>query len=255
MASCGGDPKSTATLATGATSTTEAPTTTAPTTTAAPTSGTSATTRLTTTTARPATNTATCPLAAMGGGATDVTTKPGDFDGNGVADTLRAYRLATDWHLRVELAGGGSGYDLVVPGIDAVSGLKAVGGFNLGGGPADEAFAVVAGGASMTFVGIFVFTNCQLIRATELGNVTSYGIGASAQQRSGLRCVAGTALQVLAAQPAPNTGAPLTAVRTNFDLVGSSFVQAGAPTQETLGLNDPLLAAFSKFDCGSLSLN
>lgn len=258
MAACGDDPKSSANLAAGGTSTTpttQPPTTAAPSATAAPASGTSVTTRLTTTTARPATNSATCPLAAIGAGATDVTTKPGDFDGNGVADTLRTYKLGSTWHLRVELAGGASGHDLVVPGVDPGTGLKAVGGFNLDENQSNEAFVVIGGGASTTLVAIFVFNNCQLTRVTEMGNAATFPVGASAQRRTGLSCVLGTALQTLSASAPPNTGTPFTGTRTTYDLVGSDLVQANVSAQETFAMNDPAGAVFSRFTCGSLSLS
>jgi len=254
-AACGDDAESGARLGattTSTTPTTEPPTTAAPTTTAA---STSATTRQTTTTARPVANTQSCPLSAIGGGATDVTTKPGDFDGNGVVDTLRAYKLGSDWHLRVELSGAASGHDVVVPGVDPGTGLKAVGGFNLDENQSNEAFVVIGSGASTTLVAIFVFKNCQLTRVTEMGNAATFQVGASAQNRSGLSCVQGTALQTLSASAPPNTGTPFSGRRTTYDLVGSDLVQANVSPQETFGLNDPGLAPFSRFTCGSLSLN
>jgi len=223
----------------------------APSTTAAPSSGASTTAALAASTARPAM----CPLAAIGGGATDITTKPGDFDGNGVSDTLRAYKLTGQWHLRVELAGGASGADLIVSGIDPSTGLKAVGGFNLDGNIADEAFAIVGTGASTTLIGIFAFTNCKLVRVTQNGRETTFAIGASAQRRSGLRCVPGTALQALGAAVMPNTSTPFTASRTIFNLVGSNLVEANISPPETYAATDPMLAPFGRFDCGSLSLN
>jgi len=252
LAACGDDAESSAQLAAGSTSTTEAPTTVAPTTTAA--SAGTVTTRLTPTTVRPPPTTAAGPLAGIGAGATDITTKPGDFDGNGVADTLRAYKLGGNWHLRVELAGGG-GYDLAVTGIDQVNGMRAIGGFNLNDNIADEAFATVGSGASSTFLGIFVFTNCQLVRVTQSGNVLTFEVGASAQRRSGLGCVSGTALQTLSASAPPTTGTPFTGTRTTYDLVGSNLIEANLSPQETYGVNDPLLAPFGRFSCGSLSLS
>jgi len=205
-------------------------------------------------TSRPGT-TGACPLAAIGGGATEVTAKPGDFDGNRVADTLRAYKLTGQWHLRVELAGGTSGGDLVVPDVDPATGLKAVGGFNIDENLADEAFAIVGSGASTTEVAIFTFTNCKLARVTANGRTIVFVIGATAQRRSGLSCVTGTALQVLSATAPPNTGTPFTASRTTFDLVGSDLVQANTSPPEMYGLDDPRLAPFARFDCGSLSLS
>lgn len=247
LAACGGDVNSSAQLA-ASTSSTATPTTATPTTTAAPASSTTATTaRATTTTG------VSCPVPAIGAGATDVTTKPGDFDGNGAADVLRAYKLGPNWHLRAELAGAG-GSDVVVPGVDSVSGLKALGGFNLNDTVADEAFAIVGSGASTTLVGIFAFVNCQLVRVTEMGNAATFTVGASVQRRSGISCVQGGALQVLSASTPPNASAPYTLVRQTYDVVGSALMSANT-SQTILAANDPALAAASKFDCGSLTLN
>lgn len=254
FAACGGDPKSTATLAASSSTTSEPSTTAVSTTLVVNPSSTTKVTTTPTTAKTTATTGQMCSLASVGAGATNVTTKPGDFDGNGTPDVLRAYKLGNDWHLRVELGGGAGGSDLIVPGIDPVSGMKAVGGFNLNDTVAEEAFAVVGSGASTTLVGIFVFANCSLVRVTENGNPASFAVGASVLNRSGISCVQGGALQTLSATAPPNTGTPFTVARQTWDVVGTALVFVKV-TQSTIASNDPALAASAKFDCGGLSLS
>ncbi len=230
--------------------TTVPPTTVPPTTEAAPTTAAlpTSTTAPTTTIAAPR-----CGQPAVGAGATSVTTKSGNFDGNGAADTLRAYKLGDEWHLRVELDGGTAGGDVVVPGVDPGSGLKALGGFSLDENFVDEAFAVVGAGASSTLVGIFVFKDCALIRVTEKGSPAALSVGASVLNRSGISCVLRTALQTLKDTAPPATGTPFTVVRSTYDLVGSTLVLANT-SQTTIDSNDPALAPSAALDCGQLSL-
>ena len=194
-----------------------------------------------------------CPLPALPGGVSGVTTKPGDFDGNGVVDTLRAYSVGGEWHLRVELAGGRSGDDLVVD-VDPATGLKAVGGFNLGGTAAEEAFATVSSGLQASTIAVFAFTNCNLDQVTVNGRAATFLVEAAADRRTGLRCVAGTGLQVLNAEQRPRA-TTFTTNRVMFNLVGSTLTQASVSPPETYAADDPMLAPFARFDCGSLSLS
>lgn len=113
---------------------------------------------------------AACPMGPLNSGAADMTAKQVDMDGDNDADDLIAYRLGNDWHLRVELTSGG-GAEAVVPGIDpAVSHLKALGSFDIGGGPTQEAFATVGAGASTDLIGIWTLDGCALQRVTLNGD-------------------------------------------------------------------------------------
>jgi hypothetical protein len=194
-----------------------------------------------------------CPLPPLPGGVSGVTTKAGDFDGNGVADTLRAYSVGGEWHLRVELAGGQSGDDLVVE-VDPATGLKAVGGFNLGGSGADEALATVSSGPVAASIAVFAFTDCNLDQVTVNGRTATFVVEATAERRTGLRCVAGTGLQVLNAEQRPRT-TTFTTNRVTFNLVGSTLTQVNASAPETYPAGDPMLAPFGRLDCGSLALS
>jgi hypothetical protein len=234
----------------------EATTIAAPTTAAPATPSTSPTTAPPAT-GRPSTTTAPavpCPLAAVPVAATGVATRSGDFDGDRTADTLRAYELGDEWHLRIELAGGRTGGDVVVAGVDPQTGLKPLGGFDIGGNQGDEAFAIVGRGASTAIVGLFVFTDCKLIRVTESGRPAEFTVGASALNRSGISCVLGTALQILKGTAPSDTGTPFDVVRTTYDLVGSTLRPANT-SRATIAAGDPGLASSGALDCGRLSLS
>lgn len=194
-----------------------------------------------------------CTLAPIGAGATNVTSKPGDFDGNGTPDTLRAYLLGNDWHLRVELSSGG-GADAVAAGVPSISGLKAIGGYNIDANLRDEAFAVVGSGAATAIVGLWTFANCQLTRVTVNGQPAEFPVGATVQNLSGLSCVQGTALQALKAQLAPS-GTTFNVQRMTYDLVGNTLVLANTPPTTAVPAGDPSLAPFGRLTCGALALN
>jgi hypothetical protein len=233
-----------------ATTTSEATTTTGA-------SSTSTSTTAVTANGRPVTTTTPavpCPLAPVPAGVTGVATRSGDFDGDRTADTLRAYKAGEDWHLRVELAGGNTGGDVVVSGVQPQTGLKPVGGFDIGGNKGDEAFAVVGSGASTDILGLFVFSGCTLIRVTAGGTPAELTVGASALNRSGVSCVLGTALQTLKATAPSDTGTPFAVVRSTYDLVGSVLRLANM-SQATIAASDPGLTSSATLDCGRLSLS
>jgi hypothetical protein len=120
---------------------------------------------------------------------------------------------------------------------------------------ADEAFAIVSSGASASSVGVFTLVNCTLVPVAANGRRTTFVVEATADRRTGLRCLAGSALQVLNAERMPRTTTGFTTNRVTFTLEGSNLVQANVSPPETYAANDPELAPFGRFDCGSLSLN
>ena len=235
----GASPTTVATTSSGS-----APTSTArPTSTAPPPAGASATTTA-----------GACPVAPMTTGAALVTSASGDFDGNGIADTLRAYRVVDTWRLRVELAGGG-GADVAVAVADGVTGprgVQALGGFNIDRNRGDEAFATTGGGASTDLVGVWTFANCQLTRLTVNGQPSEFPVGASLRNYSGLTCVAGSGLQVLSAS-SDDALRTFTLQRTDYAASGTALV-AGSSSSSTLPAGDPGLSSASRFTCGTLAL-
>lgn len=196
---------------------------------------------------------AACPTVPLPGNATYQTTAPGNFDGDGQPDVLRAYQAAGAWHLRAELSAGGQ-VDVTVANVGAGDAVKAVGGFDIDENIIDEAFATVGSGAYAAIVGIWKAGGpCQLNRLTVNGQPSAFAVGASVGNRSGLRCVARTALQALQTQ-ANNTGTQYTGTITNYDVVGSTLVLANTSPPQVVAASDPGLAPYGSLTCGSLKL-
>jgi len=193
-----------------------------------------------------------CPAKPFPSGATDVTMAAGSFDGDGQPDVLMAYRHAGAWHLRAQLSAVGDA-DVVVPDVGIGDAVKAVGGFNVDADAIDEAFATVGSGAYTSTVGIWkVGGLCQLTRITVGGQPGSFPVGASVRNRSGLRCVAGTAMQTLGAQS--SNGTQYTGTVSNYDVVGTTLVLANTSPPQTIADTDPDLVPYGRFTCGALML-
>lgn len=182
-----------------------------------------------------------------------MTAKQVDMDGDNDADDLMAYRLGNDWRLRVELTSGG-GADAVVPGIDpAVSHLKALGGFDIGGGPTQEAFAIVGAGASTALIGIWTLDGCSLQRVTLNGDPSEFPVGATVSNLSALMCLESGALNV---SGAVRNGSNFVSFGTDYDLVGTTLV--GRPPRQpfTFADTDEANIEFSSwFECGGMTLD
>ncbi len=235
----------TTTSAVPATTTSAVPTTAASVSTTGPTG----TTRAPSTTVGPG---AACPSIPLPANATSVTTAAGSFDGDGQPDVLKAYQAAGVWHLRAELSAGGE-VDVTVPNVGAGDAVKALGGFNIDSG-ADEILASVGSGGYATLVGIWKGGGfCQLTRLTVDGQPSTFPVGASVRNRSGLRCVGGTALQVLDSQS--TDGAQYTGTIANYDVVGNTLVQANTSPPQVHAAGDPGLVPYGALTCGSLKLS
>lgn len=258
MLACGGGDSSTVTTS-GPTTTVAAAevTSTAPVTVAAVTTTVA---RTATTVAAPGTQSpsitsgpgAACPSSPLPPNVTNVTTGAGSFDGDGQPDVLRAYQAANVWHLRVELSSGGE-VDVTVPNIGTGDAVKAVGGFNIDEGLGDEIFATVGSGSYATLVGLWKGGGfCQLTRVTVNGQPATFPVGASVSSRSGVRCIPGTAFQVLETQS--TNGTQYTGTIANYDLVGSALVHANTSPPQVLAASHPDLALYGKLTCGGLVL-
>lgn len=253
-AACGGGGSTTASVAS-STSTSLSSSTTSPatSTSSAPVTTTgqgSATTLAPSTTVGPG---AACPSSPLPANVSNVTTAPGSFDGDGQPDVLRAYQAAGVWHLRAELSAGGQ-VDVTVPNVGTADVVKAVGGFNIDSGAAHEAFASVGAGGYATLVGVWRAGGfCQLTRLTVNGQPATFPVGSSVANRSGLRCVGGTALQILDAKS--TDGTQYTGTIANYDMTGNTLVLANTSPPQTLGAGDPNLAPYGAFTCGTLSLS
>lgn len=229
---------------------TSTPTVAPSTSTTAPATTTSAAAVVTTTRPISTTTTSACLSTPMPTNAAGVTTAAGNFDGDGRPDVLKAYQAAGAWHLRTELSAGGA-VDVAVPDVGTGESVKAIGGFNLDSG-VDEAFATVGSGAYTTHVGIWKMGSCQLTRLTVDGQPSTFPVGASVRNQVGVRCVAGTAVQVFQSQS--SDGITYTGTIANYDVVGNTLVLANTSPPQVLTNDDPALRPYSAFTCGSLSL-
>jgi hypothetical protein len=146
---------------------------------------------------------------------------------------------------------GGDSIDVIVPNVIAGDEVKAIGGFNLDGNILDEALATVGTGAYAAQIGVWTMSGlCQITRTTVNSQPATFPVGQSVQNLAGVRCVNGTALQVLEAQAA---GSVYNTSITNYDLVGTALV-ASPTSQQTLSANDPSIPSYGAFTCGGLPL-
>jgi hypothetical protein len=254
LAACGGGGSTNASVAS-STSTSMPSSTTAP---ATSTSSASATTRGQGTGTTVASSTTVgpgpaCPTSPLPANVSNVTTAPGSFDGDGQPDVLRAYQAAGAWHLRAELSAGGQ-VDVTVPNVATADVVKAVGGFNIDSSAAHEAFATVGAGGYATLVGVWKSGGfCQLTRLTVNGQPSTFPVGSAVANRSGLRCVAGTAIQILDAKS--TNGTQYSGTIANYDVSGNTLVLANTSPSQMLAAGDPDLAPYGAFSCGTLSLS
>jgi hypothetical protein len=246
LAACGGSDAPTASGG-GSTSTTSPAITTSSA--VATTTGPTVTTRAPATTIGPG---AACPSRPLPANIVNVTTAAGSFDGDGRPDVLKAYQAAGTWYLRVEASAGGE-VEVAVGNVAAGDAVKALGGFNVDSG-VDEVFASVGSGGYATLVGIWKSGGfCQLTRLTVNGQPATFPVGASVRNRSGLRCVGGTAVQVLETQS--TDGSQYTGTIANYDVVGNTLVHANTSPPQVFAAADPGLRPYGAFTCGSLPLS
>lgn len=191
-----------------------------------------------------------CPAVSVPGGASDATSVPGDFDGDGSVDDLISYLDGGTWHLQVDLAAGG-GDDLEVT-PEGPAGVAAMGGVDLDDDGTDEAWARVGVGASVAIVGLFDFDDCELVAVSNeiKGEVARFTVGGTVNNMSGVRCGAGPGLGESSATSTDGE---------SFMIASVSYELAGATLEFVLddgfeaNINEPDFPEFS-FDCGGLSL-
>jgi hypothetical protein len=191
-----------------------------------------------------------CPAGpAMAVGATEVTSGPGDFDGDGRPDRLSTYRVAAGgaWRVRVELLGGGSA-ETELPAT--ATGVKALGGVRLDVGPADAALAVVGSDAAGSNIGLFVLKSCALQRATVAGAPAEFPVRSSATARNGVACQAAGLVAYTATTTNNQT---FQASSVSYLLEGSLLDEVHRNTQ-ALAATDPALPSYGSLTCGTLKL-
>lgn len=114
---------------------------------------------------------------------------PFDGDGDGVEDVLSAYPADGQWWLHVEWAAGGTAA-VVVDEASEMSGIRPLGGHDLGGDGADEAWVAIAGPASGSMIGIYRADGCSLVPVgdAESGEAFSFTVTASIGTVTGATC-------------------------------------------------------------------
>ena len=196
-----------------------------------------------------------CPENAIAPGASDVTTAPGDFDGDGRSDTLRAYRAGSAWHLRVELAAGGAADTTVAP--QGPVAVKALGGVNLGK-PAHVAFATVGSGAATTIVGLYFLKSCQVRPVVNEEATATFPVGATVRNHTGLECTDhgndGTP-NLIWHQATSDDGVTFRATDTIYAFSGESIATTapGVVGPRNIAAADPQFPKYSTLTCGGLS--
>lgn len=197
-----------------------------------------------------------CPaIAAVPSGATDVTTAPVDFDGDGTADVLRVYQDGSTWHARAEMANTGV-HDQVLPPVTGTP-MTAIGGATVDNDASQEAWVKVGSGASTDIVGLFVFRQCQLQRVELNGAAAEFPIGASLTHAEGLECF-GPNVGIERFDTTSSDGSTYTGTSETFTIdlsTSTPSLVAGATTP--ISESDPPGGApfdrLSQFRCGGLS--
>lgn len=212
----------------------------------------------TTSTSNPDDNPDDCDVDSVGpvsSTATDITTAPVDFDGDGVNDVLRIYQQGGAWHVRAEIGGTAIDDDIVV----GAGPMTAIGGAMVNNDSSEEAWVKTSAmGASTDTIGLFVFRDCDLQRV--LMNATDpaeFPIGASTMHADGLQCFGfGVGIEVFTTTSTDGITYKGTSKIYTIDLSGTNPVLtlgATASQTESDPPGGPTFEALSKFSCGSLS--
>ena len=195
------------------------------------------------------------------------TSAAGDFDGNGIADTLWVFGVSPHWTAHIE-TDHGFGARITLPSSDTAS---AIGGYDVNGDGVDEAFVKVGSGAHADIVGLYTLYEPIGLPATGLScgvkAVTffavpaeaQFAIGASLMQQSGLACQPDGTLREYRQET--TDGTHYTQQRFDYDYTpgfGSAPPQLGTPAWSMISLTIPADSAAiyraSDLTCGSLGL-
>lgn len=176
-----------------------------------------------------------------------------DVDGDGADDDVFDYRAGDEWHLRVELAAGGSSDIVIAP--TAAGEVDPIGGVDVDGDGGDELWATVGSGASATIVSLFRFDDCAL-GVVSSGRGHEFAVGASVGSASGIECRSrpGDEYDVLFLQATSDDGRTYRTTTTPRRLDGDQLVSAGATTRGTVQASSPDFDRYASFRCGPLRL-
>lgn len=200
--------------------------------------------------------TASCPpVAALPSGATNVSTAPVDFDGDGVADTLFVYDVGGTWHVRAEVASIGVDDQIVT---DLGPAMTAIGGATIDGDAAEEAWVKVGSGAPTDIITFFVFRQCGLQRVQLNNAPAQFPIGASVTHADGLHCFGfDVGIEVFETNSSDGLTYAGTSSIYTIDLAGpapSLVLGSTAAQSEVSPPGGPAFDALSSFSCDDLSV-
>lgn len=125
------------------------------------------------------------PGPAVPGSATDVTTAPVDWDGDGTDDVLTVYQDGGSWYAHAQLAGADVA-DVVLSGSGPS--MKAVGGATLDQIVGEEAWVNVGSGSATAILSVLAFVSCQLHQATFSGTTADFAVGVTVTAADGVTC-------------------------------------------------------------------
>lgn len=173
----------------------------------------------------------------------------GDLDGDGLSDELFTYQAGeNDWRVRVTFADGG-GADAGIAQSDDLTPPRPIGGFDVDGDGAEEAFLTVGAGASTTLVGLFDISACVVQRITTGGVAAVFSVGASLGAESGLICPGDGTLRRNFAQRVDQDS--FEGGYEEFSVDGTNLI----PIETVSGLLTSAEAAqLATLDCGGLTL-
>ena len=198
-----------------------------------------------------------CPaIPPVPANATDVTTAPVDFDGNGTADLLRVYRVGSVWHVRAEIGGLGID-DEVIPGPGPS--MSAVGGATINPGLTEEAWVKVGQGAATDILGIYVFRSCDLQRvllrgAGPVGGPAEFPVGASATAADSVQCFGNNVgIEVETTTSSDGTNYSGTSQMYTLDLSGPNPVLVPQGPPSNISTPGTSVTNLSDFICDSLT--
>lgn len=181
-----------------------------------------------------------------------VTNGRGDFDGDGVADQLRAYRDSTHWHLRVMMAGGGE-IEIQTSGRGGPR-VRALGGAKVDDDPSDEALATIDTQESAEVLSIYAVRDCRLGAVTLDGRQARLLIGGTQRRQFGVECtdLANDGRREVLVHEATNTTGNEYDVRTTvYRLSGNALQEESAMTSRVTSA-DPGFARFGSLTCGAV---
>lgn len=194
------------------------------------------------------------PLPPLSDLATDITTAPVDFDGDGSPDLLTVYQLGSSWHVRAEIAGAAVD-DEIVFGAGA---MTAIGGATVDNDPFEEAWVKVSAlGASTDTIGVYVFRECDLQRVLLNDAPAEFPIGASTTYADGLQCFGfDTGIEVFTTTSTDGITYTGNSMLYTIDLSGPApilVLGATASQSESNPPGGPAFQALTMFNCDTLS--